>query len=122
MNARMIQAMILGSLVAMLVGCGAGPEGTTGGMPTNDVSTASVTLTWDPNTEGDLAGYRVYQGTAPGEYGLPIATLPATLTSFLVEHLQVNMTHFFAVTAFDTSGNESGLSNEVAASPGSAAS
>jgi fibronectin type 3 domain-containing protein len=118
----MIHAIILVSLVAMLVGCGAGPEGTTGGGPTNDVSTASVALSWDPNTEEDLAGYRVYLRTASEPYGLPIATLPATLTSFLVENLRVDMTHFFAVTAFDAAGNESGLSNEVMANPTSAAS
>jgi fibronectin type 3 domain-containing protein len=118
----MIHAMVMGSIVVMLWGCGAGTEGTTGGVPSNDVSTASVTLTWDANTESDLAGYRVYLGTASGQYGVPIATLPASFTNFLVENLQMSMTYFFAVTAFDTTGNESGLSNEAITGPPAAAS
>jgi fibronectin type 3 domain-containing protein len=81
-----------------------------------------VSLSWDPNSESDLAGYKVYLRTASEQYGLPIATLPATLTDFLVENLHMNMTYFFTVTAFDTAGNESGFSNEVTASPTSAAS
>ena len=27
-----------------------------------------VTLTWDPNTESDLAGYEIYYGTSSGNY------------------------------------------------------
>jgi fibronectin type 3 domain-containing protein len=118
----MIHAMVLGSIAAMLVGCGAGSERTTGGVPSNDVSTASVMLTWDANTESDLAGYKIYLATASGQYSLPTAALPATLTQFLVENLQLDVTYFFAVTAFDTAGNESNFSNEVTTSPTSAVS
>ena len=32
---------------------------------------ADVTLTWDANTEPDLAGYNVYTGTKSGVYGDP---------------------------------------------------
>ncbi len=72
-------------------------------------------LTWDANTESDLAGYKVYQGIASGSYGVGqsignTATHSATLTIPCGE----DVTFFFAVTALDTSGNESGFSNEVA--------
>ena len=32
----------------------------------------SLNLEWNPNGEGDLAGYYVYYGTSPGSYGNPI--------------------------------------------------
>ncbi|RMH35376.1 MAG: fibronectin type III domain-containing protein, partial [Nitrospirae bacterium] len=71
----------------------------------------SATLTWDPNTESDLAGYNVYQGTSSGIYGPPINV--GNTTTYTVTGLQDGQQYFFAVTAYDTSGNESGPSNEV---------
>ncbi|HSD54650.1 MAG TPA: fibronectin type III domain-containing protein [Burkholderiales bacterium] len=76
-------------------------------------SSASVTLAWNPNTEPDLAGYKVYEATSPGSYGAAIATLPANTTSFVVIGLQPGVTYFFVITAFDTSGNESARSTEL---------
>lgn len=72
-------------------------------------------LTWDQNTESDLAGYKVYHRAADQEYGPPIDVgLTATPQSptFTVEPL-ADGTYLFAVTAYDDSGNESGFSNEV---------
>jgi hypothetical protein len=72
-------------------------------------STLAV-LSWDPNTESDLAGYKVYVGTASQSYGPP--TDVGKVTSFKVINLLPGKTYYFAVTAYDTSGNESGYSNE----------
>ncbi len=66
-------------------------------------------LTWDANSEEDLAGYKVYMGTESGVYGDPV---DVTEPTFLFEGLEVG-TYFFAVTAFDTANNESGFSNEA---------
>ena len=71
---------------------------------------ADVTLQWDPNSESDLAGYKIYFGTASGVYGTPITI--GTQTSVTVTGLAPG-TYFFAVTAFTTAGLESGFSNEV---------
>ena len=71
---------------------------------------ADVTLAWDPNSETDLAGYKVYYGTASGVYGAPI-TLGKT-TTHTVTGLAPG-TYYFAVTAYNTAGLESGFSNEV---------
>jgi hypothetical protein len=71
---------------------------------------ADVTLAWDANTESDLAGYKVYYGTASGVYGTPITI--GTQTTYTVTGLPPG-TYYFAVTAYNTSGLESGYSNEV---------
>lgn len=71
-------------------------------------------LTWNPNTEPDMAGYKVYWGYASGNY-TSWEELPGTPTSpsHIIENLHPGQIYFFAVTAYDTSGNESGHSNEV---------
>lgn len=76
-------------------------------------STTSVTLAWNPNTDPDLAGYKIYETTSSGTYGAAIATVPAPATSFVVAGLQRGVTYFFVITAYDTSGNESTRSAEV---------
>ena len=72
---------------------------------------AQVTLAWDPNTESDLAGYRVHFGTASGNYS--VHTDVHTVITYTVTGLADGQTYYFAVSANDASGNESGYSNEV---------
>lgn len=76
-------------------------------------STTSVTLAWNPNTDPDLGGYKIYETSSSGTYGAAIATVPASTTSFVVTGLQRGVTYFFVITAYDTSGNESARSAEV---------
>ncbi len=71
---------------------------------------ADVTLAWDANTEADLAGYKIYYGTAPGVYGTPVTT--GLQTTFTLTDLTPG-TYYFAVTAYNSAGLESGFSNEV---------
>ncbi len=78
--------------------------------------TGTATLTWTAGTETDLAGYRVYWGTASGTYGAAIATLDRTVTSYVSSGLQAGTTYFFVITAVDNAGNESTFSNEVSKS------
>jgi hypothetical protein len=74
---------------------------------------AQVTLSWDANSEPDLAGYRVHYGTASRTYG---NTLDVGMkTNFAVTGLQEGVTYYFAATAYDIYGNSSDYSQEVAA-------
>jgi chitodextrinase len=68
-------------------------------------------LSWDANRESDLAGYRVYVGLLPGVYGAPIDV--GRGTSWTVPNLNAGVTYYFAVTAYNTRGLESGYSNEA---------
>ena len=73
---------------------------------------ATVQVTWNPNTEPDLAGYKLYHGTASGQYGEPVDV--GNVTGHVMEITpQHGATYYFALTAYDTSGNESGYSAEA---------
>lgn len=87
-----------------------------------------VELTWNaPTTNGDgtaltdLSGYKVYYGTSSGVYsgktdvGMPTCTtmgMGNTECTYTVASLNSG-NYYFAVTAYDSSGNESDYSNEA---------
>ncbi len=65
-----------------------------------------------PNTEKDLAGYVVWRGFSyEGPYE-EIAILEPSKTSFVDYNVQNGITYYYALSAFDTAGNESELSKE----------
>ena len=73
---------------------------------------ATVQVTWNPNTEPDLSGYKLYHGTASGQYGEPVDV--GNVTGHIMEITpEYGATYYFALTAYDTSGNESGYSDEA---------
>ncbi len=87
-----------------------------------------VTLSWDANAEPDLAGYKVYYDTSPGDpyYGTEAdqGTSPITIMledlsdqnspEFTITGLISGFTYYFVVTAFNAN-TESDYSNEVSA-------
>ena len=83
---------------------------------------ASVLLSWNApkaNADGtsltDLAGYKVYSGTSPGNY---TSTLDVgNVVSISMGGLQDGQLYYFAVTAYDSMGLESGFSNEASVTP-----
>jgi hypothetical protein len=79
-------------------------------------STSAATLSWNASTASDAAGYKVYQATASGAYGAPLATLQGNVLTYQAIGLQINTTYFFVVTSYDAAGNESPQSNEVSKS------
>jgi len=73
-------------------------------------------LSWAASTATNLAGYNVYRSTASNGTGytkLNIALL--TVTTFTDGTSQPGVTYYYAVTAVDTSGNESSYSTPPAA-------
>ncbi len=78
-----------------------------------------VSLTWTANTEPDLAGYRVYRGTASGSYGAPLNGTLLTSPSYVDTTVTNDTPYFYAVTAVDIFGNQSTPSNEATATPSS---
>ncbi len=70
-----------------------------------------VTLTWDPNSESDLAGYKIYSGIQSGNYQSTIDV--GNVTSYTLNGLDLGITYYIAATAYNTQGLESGFSNEV---------
>lgn len=93
------------------------PPATPPSTPPPVSSTGSVTLSWSANGENDLAGYKIYFGTSSGNYtasGSP--TVIGKVTSYTVTGLQRNTTYFFALSAYDSAGNESALSAEASKS------
>ena len=73
-----------------------------------------ATLTWTANTEPDLAGYLIYWGLYPGIYTFVTAAGPAA-TSYNVDSslLTSDGTYYFAISAYDTSNNESALASPL---------
>ncbi|MFQ6112450.1 MAG: fibronectin type III domain-containing protein, partial [bacterium] len=68
-------------------------------------------VSWDPNGEHDLSGYKIYYGTTSRSYGQVVDV--GNVTSRRITGLQAGVRYFFAVTAYDFSGNESAFSEEV---------
>jgi hypothetical protein len=77
-----------------------------------------VALSWnaptanaDGTTLTDLDGYKIYYGTSSGDYSEYIDV--GNVLSYMVSDLENGVVYYFAVTAYDTSGNESDHSNDV---------
>ena len=77
---------------------------------TNAVFAGQATLAWDPSSSS-ASGYRVYYGTASGNYTSNVNVGNATTST--VSNLTDDSTYYFSVKAYDSEGNESGFSNEV---------
>jgi hypothetical protein len=118
--------LLFGALAVLMVACSNGesePVGaasTHGGVaaaPSGRTSSSpnSATLTWDAVTDPDLGGYRIYYGPVSGTYlqyhgkGIDVGNV----TTYTITGLVSERRYYFAVTAFDTSNNESDLSNEI---------
>jgi hypothetical protein len=77
------------------------------------ISLGSATLSWtaptqneDGTTLTDLAGYKLYWGTTPGNYTESVTIENASVLTYVVENLAPG-TYEFVATSFNTSGVES---------------
>jgi hypothetical protein len=77
----------------------------------------TVSLQWNDNSEGDLAGYNIYRSTTSGT-GYTKLNGPLLVTSDYTDNAVANYTsYFYVVTAVDIDANESGNSNQDSATP-----
>ncbi len=76
----------------------------------------TIDLAWDPVSDPDLMGYKVYYGTSPGSYS-DVKDVGNT-TSTTLSGLAACTRYYIAVKAYDTGGLESNaFSNELAGLP-----
>jgi len=104
-----------------LTGCAIeeGDSGSSSGFDVEGSGKGTALMSWtsptdntDNSTLTDLAGFKIYYGTFPGEYDRTITINNPGLSSYLVENL-ASSDWFFVMTAFNTSGIESAYSAEV---------
>ena len=76
-------------------------------------SAETTTISWDANTEPDIAGYLVAYGTASRSYSSEVNVPGASTTSVEISGLEAGKTYYFAVRAVDLAGQLSDYSDEV---------
>jgi parallel beta-helix repeat protein len=76
---------------------------------------ASVNLTWHANSEPSLGGYKIYYGTAPGNYGAPIVV--GKVTSYKLPGLTNDPPYYLAISSLNTVDAESARTAEITATP-----
>lgn len=122
-HVSVILAIVTSLVLAGCGGGGRGESGNGGSIPPLSGS-RSITFMWDaPTTKADgsllddLKGYRIYYGSAIGEYvdftdiGLSSCVgSPAVCTLTVMLDSQYT---YFAVTAYNSAGEESDFSNEI---------
>lgn len=73
-----------------------------------------ATISWNANTEPDLAGYKLYDRVSLTATPTLIATYGVQITSVTCSSLGFNAgQHYISLTSFDTSGNESPATTEI---------
>jgi hypothetical protein len=107
-----MRLVLMLAIVALIASCDRSPV--TSSAPSAVVSNGAVRLEWNSVSEPNVNGYRVYYGTASRNYQQPFGQgAVSTTTNYTVTGLAGPGRYFFAVTATNTLGKESGFSDEI---------
>ena len=106
---KYIIAVVFLSLI-LLTSCSIDPNGWMN-MYFPEEGGAEVTLEWDPNGELDLAGYKIYYGLESGIYARIVNVRNTNIST--ISNLAHGVTYYFAATAYNIMGYESGFSAEI---------
>jgi len=110
---RAIRPLLLLAAVALVASCS--KSTVTSPEPTATLTNGAVQLVWNPVPDKNLGGYRVYYGTASRTYVQSFGQgLQSSEPTYTVNGLAGGHRYFFAVTATNSVGMESGYSDEVA--------
>lgn len=92
--------------------------------------TGTANLSWNPNTEDNLAGYKIYYGTIPRTGADPKTcamcgysqkidigkTNEPSKPGYMIKNLEKSKTYYFSVTSYNKSNIESSFSAEMSKS------
>ena len=118
----LLSVLLVGSLCLSLWACGGsvarynpGPSGTPSDLAVLETGDGQVTLAWSKTF--NTAAYNIYYSTSPGVTKLNGTKFGTTTgTNTIVTGLENDTRYYFVVTSLNSSG-ESGVSNEVSATP-----
>jgi hypothetical protein len=71
----------------------------------------TVTLAWDPSPGPDISGYKIYYGTASGDYSQFVTV--GNTTNATISGLLEGSTYYFAATAYNSFDLESEACEEI---------
>jgi hypothetical protein len=124
-------SLVIYFFLLSLIGCGGGggssiapssqptdnPNSSDPSSPADGNPTTSIALSWETPispTDGkplaDVAGYNIYYGKSPRIYSTYIDV--GNVKTYTISNFPQG-TYYFAITAYDSSGNETDFSNEV---------
>lgn len=119
---KKLGAILLIILTGMLLSaCGGGSASSTGDSRDTTVQPGDVVLSWTPPSSradgsylplNELQGYRIYYGTTSGNLSMLVDLNDDTITEYPINNLPSG-SYYFAVTAYDADGMESGFSNVI---------
>lgn len=75
------------------------------------IATYSLTVAWDQSSSPEVSGYRIYWGTASGNYTNSAAV--GNVLTASINGLNFQRTYFLSATAIGPGGVESAFSNEI---------
>jgi hypothetical protein len=117
-NCSMVLAAEIAKMgIASLVTLALAPSPPSGFVLADAGTGATLSASWDPGTESDLAGYKLFWGPQPDVYTDSLTL--GFVTGHNITGLNNGTRYFATVAAFDSGGHQGGTAVERSAVPGS---